>query len=222
MGCLKGSAIQILSLKRNWFEDIGAKEIGNFLNTNKTLLELNLSDNELTSVGIKPIADALQHNNTLQILDLSNIELICAEGAIFIAKALMVNHSLLTLNMCNIFVIIGKTNVGNEGAKALGQALMINRTLEKLILSDNGILESKEIADSLKSNNKLQTLFLPFNELNNNEITHFTEVLPYNRTLRVLDLSIKDIIIGSNKGNSIGTAAIESIRKVNVWLDILI
>ena len=54
-------------------------------------------------------------------------------------------------------------NIGDEGGKAIGEALKVNTSLTKIYLSDNNIGDegAKAIGEALKVNTSLTEIYLP-------------------------------------------------------------
>ena len=216
-------SLQVLDLHGNPIS-AGVVHIAESLNCNHSLREINLSDCRISEEGGKAIGDALMVNRSLQVLDLQG-NLISA-GVVHIAESLNCNHSLREINLSDC-------RISEEGGKAIGDALMVNRSLQVLDLHGNPIsagvvhiaeslkcnhslLEinltncviSEEGADvlgsSLKENNSLQTLILRGNNLSDGGGAHLAGGLRHNNCLKRLDIS--QCGIGDRGVVSIGSA----------------
>jgi len=103
--------------------------LGDCLQFNKTLQELNLDGNEMTAKGAEFLSKGLAENSSLRILSLvrNNVE---DEGAGHFANALRENSSLMTLNLRN-------NKIGMPGAiNLLNSIIFNNTTLKTLVLQD--------------------------------------------------------------------------------------
>ena len=118
---------------------------------------MSLAENELEEEGTKAICEALEQNKTLKELDISgghhsgsNIGGLA--GAKHVAKMLGVNGGLTKLSLAN-------NELGEEGTKAICEALEQNKTLKELDLSgpDNmgGAAGAKNVAKMLGVNGSL-------------------------------------------------------------------
>lgn len=114
--------------------DEGVKHISTALETNKSLVKLNLCDNGFTGIAGSHIAAALRKNTTLQKLDLNNNQF-GNEGASLISKAFITNSTIKTFSLWN-------TGISDDVAYLWLEILGSNTTLEKLNLEGNKIKES--------------------------------------------------------------------------------
>eukprot|EP01028_Stygiella_incarcerata_P007593 TRINITY_DN3150_c0_g1_i1.p1 TRINITY_DN3150_c0_g1~~TRINITY_DN3150_c0_g1_i1.p1 ORF type:complete len:645 (-),score=215.91 TRINITY_DN3150_c0_g1_i1:1222-3156(-) len=139
--------------------DEGAVAIADMLETNNTIVRLDVRGNAISPVGGTALARALVHNETLQFLLLSSNP-IGDPGGVEIARCLQMNHSLTTLEMDD-------TRVGDEGLVAIGTALVHNETLKNLRLKQNHItdLAGRAFADIIPANHALLSLDLRGNQL---------------------------------------------------------
>jgi Ran GTPase-activating protein (RanGAP) involved in mRNA processing and transport len=106
--------------------------IADTLRVNGALTKLSLARNNLEEEGTKAICEALEQNMTLKELDISggsrgsNID--GSAGVKHVAKMLAVNGGLTMLSLAN-------NNLGEEGTKAICEALEQNKTLKELDIS---------------------------------------------------------------------------------------
>ncbi len=139
----------------------GVREISKALNSNRSLMSLDISDNfieeedalafvrvekkrnKMTSLGLgkcgigprgaSEISLALSsHLPSLTKLNLSGNHLIGDEGAASLATALLANKTLQCLQLCN-------ASISYLGAEAIGSALQRNSSLKTLWLGNNNI-----------------------------------------------------------------------------------
>ena len=139
--------------------DAGATALATELETNRTVMGLELSANNIRPTGAIAFATALKINETLQILYL-NVNPIRSAGATAFATALETNNTLRTLGLRHC-------DIGDSGAAAFATALKINTTLKVLDLQYNPIRNAGllALATALETNTTLTTLDLPFLDL---------------------------------------------------------
>ena len=187
-------------------------------------LAMDLSGNNIHEKGGKTIGDVLMVNRSLQVLDLRRNPI--STAVVHIAESLKHNHSLLEINLSNC-------DISEKECEAIGEALMVNRSLQVLDLYDNPIsagvehiaeslkhnhslLEinlsrcdisekgAKSLAISLKENNSLLTLILSGNNLSDGAAAHIADGLRHNDHLKKLD--ILGCSIGDQGMKSLGCA----------------
>eukprot|EP00900_Chrysochromulina_parva_P003387 jgi/Chrpa1/13049/Chrysochromulina_OHIO_Genome00024578-RA len=167
-------ALTKLSLAKNKLGEEGTKAICEALKQNKTIKELDLSgyDNIGRAAGAMHVAGMLGVNGALTSLDLSSNQLCgldhlgrgtyTAERITAIADALRVNGALTKLSLA-------WNKLGEEGTKAICEALKQNKTLKELDMSgrDNigGEAGAKHVADMLGVNGALTKICLADNDL---------------------------------------------------------
>ena len=154
-------------------------------------LELYLGNN---SIQAKASGDALMVNASLRMLNLHDNPV--SAGVVQIAESLKHNHSLLE-------IYLGRCSIAEKGCKAIGDALMVNRTLQLLDLHDNPISTSvAHIAESLKHNCSLLEINLGNCDIPGRGAKAIGDALIVNKSLQVLDLS----------GNRISAGVAESLE----------
>ncbi|XP_065883142.1 protein NLRC3-like [Dysidea avara] len=114
-------------------DDHVAVNIINYLNSNCTIQELNLSNSGITSKEAKQIADVIIVNTTLLKFNISHNK-IFDEGALAISDGIKNNNSLQELN-------ISSNNITSKGAKQIADAIIVNTTLLKFNISCNKIFD---------------------------------------------------------------------------------
>ena len=148
---MENKFLQVLDLHHNPIS-AGVVHIAESLKHNHSLLEINLSDCDISEENSKAIGDALMENKFLQVLDLHHNPI--SAGVVHIAESLKHNHSLLEINL-------GKCGITEKCCTAIGDALMVNRSLKVLNLDGNPISAGVvHIAESLKHNHSLIELNL--------------------------------------------------------------
>jgi len=119
----------------------------------------------------------------------------------------------LKVNVVLTELRLGGNTIGNEGAKAIAEALKVNTVVTELNLGLNfiGDIGAKAIAEALKVNAVLTTLGLFNNSIGNDGANAIAEALKVNAVLTILDLQI-------NKIGDLGAKAISESLKVNAVL----
>ncbi|KAJ3054592.1 hypothetical protein HDU99_007742, partial [Rhizoclosmatium hyalinum] len=119
------STIVYLDLSDNWIESGGAT-IGRSLQINRTLTFLNLANNKLSLQGGTEMAEMLAFNGTLKTLILSGNRFGDKEASL-LAEGLKQNSSLQAIDLSH-------NQIGDLGALALGAGLVANDSLKELNL----------------------------------------------------------------------------------------
>eukprot|EP01062_Namystynia_karyoxenos_P038865 TRINITY_DN2824_c0_g1_i1.p1 TRINITY_DN2824_c0_g1~~TRINITY_DN2824_c0_g1_i1.p1 ORF type:complete len:339 (+),score=126.03 TRINITY_DN2824_c0_g1_i1:78-1019(+) len=126
------------------------------LETNQTVIDVDLSDNAIGDAGASHVASMLARNRIVRFLNLSRNN-ITDDGIIYIAKSLRSNSTLQVLSLsANPF--------GDKGAGELARALPHNSGLRELVLLDCEITHrgAVRVATGIVSNRSLLYLSLPF------------------------------------------------------------
>jgi len=129
-----------LDLSDNTFDEEGSQILANSLSDQPNLISLNLASTGLGDDGIEAIAKALEKTaDKLEILNLSANE-ITEEGAKKLNKLLKGKHFLKQLKL-------EENELGNEGTKLIATALQEgHELLEEVDLSVNGIEDNGALA----------------------------------------------------------------------------
>lgn len=169
--------LTVLGLNLNKLGKKGADALGSALKVNTALKELHLDNCGIQDP--KGLAKGLKSNRTLKTLVLSRNKFGVA-GSNALASALKGNPSLTKLNLCDCDL---------KDMKELSNALLANRSLQALDISDNKLGDAvfKPVAVALRVNSTLTVLSL--NSCDLADSTELSEMLKQNRTLEVLDLS---------------------------------
>lgn len=111
-------------------------------------------------------------------------------GASMLAKALVNNNTLISLNLY-------RNNISNMGVQYLAKALIKNQTLKELSLSQNDIEDEglQYIVEMLKTNRTLTQLWLKGNHISDEGVRALAKVLESDNTaLKELYLSLNKLI----------------------------
>jgi len=184
----QNSTLRTLDLQGNHISrDNAAASLGNMLNFNKFLVELNVQETELGNTGATMVAQALHINASIVKLNLSGNH-IGHVGCLMLSLSLEENATLTHLN-------ISRNEIGPQGAKSLSKALYINKTLKYLDLNRQklkgkiGPDGAKYMARCLRMNNSLKILRMGRNRISFEGSRHIAGMLLVNRGLRILDLA---------------------------------
>ncbi|XP_038656758.1 NACHT, LRR and PYD domains-containing protein 3-like isoform X2 [Scyliorhinus canicula] len=157
------------------------------LETNQSLIELNLSSNKLGDSGVKLLCEALRKPDCkIQKLELSAVSLTasCAED---LASTLHANSVLTVLNL-------SYNKLGDSGMKLLSTALRKpDCKIQRLQLCDNGFSASsiQYLASALSTNRSLTELDLGQNKLRDSGVKHLSEALK-NQDWKIQKLRLDD------------------------------
>ncbi|KAL0120296.1 hypothetical protein PUN28_008150 [Cardiocondyla obscurior] len=158
------------------------------------LTELDLSDNAFGPIGILGLANFLASSPcyTLQELKLNNNGL-GISGAKILAKALdscYENSSKEGTPLALKVLIVGRNRLENDGAQALASVFERFKTLEEVVMQQNGIYHVgiSAIAQGLSANPNLRVLNLNDNTIGLKGAKALAKVLPNFRGLEELNL----------------------------------
>ena len=158
--------IRYLDLSENFIDQDGANVLGEFLNKNKTLQRLNLSNNDLENfkkTGVENICKNLENHPNMQLIDFSSMTVTGCGDAI--GKFLKATKSLKTLILKDC--TLNLRDIQNI-CKALSQP-DISKTIINVDVSFNDMASDKsleEIGKMIKINRTLTTLNLEKMNLN--------------------------------------------------------
>ncbi|XP_022598311.1 NLR family CARD domain-containing protein 3-like isoform X1 [Seriola dumerili] len=193
-----------LRLENNHFKDDVMELLGSLLSAKDCHIQkISLAENAISNKGAKALSRALLVNRTLISLNLRNNN-IGSKGAKFLAEALKMNQVLVSINFQN-------NAIEEEGAQALAEVLQCNRKLVSLNVRKNtiGAGGAKRIANALKTNRTLTKLILCSNQLGDKGTVALAEALTLNHTLLSLQLQSNSI---SNRGMTALTKALRLNR----------
>jgi Ran GTPase-activating protein (RanGAP) involved in mRNA processing and transport len=181
---LKDTKIRKLTLFGNQINDGLVKAVGELLQKNQGLEEVNLKHNAIESFGACAIAQGLRCHSTLRRVDLSD-SLVDNRGKDSLVDAMKYNKSVKVMNLA------GKVFRSLPSNESLGEMLCQNSALQELDLCRNYLnpREVIEMADALKTSNRsLTSLRLCSTNLDRNCSVAIGEMLACNPTLKHLDL----------------------------------
>ncbi|XP_011868365.1 PREDICTED: ran GTPase-activating protein 1 [Vollenhovia emeryi] len=158
------------------------------------LTELDLSDNAFGPIGIQGLANLLASSPcyTLQQLKLNNNGLGISGGKV-LAKALEKCHENSSKEGTPLALkvfIVGRNRLENEGAQALATVFEKLKTLEEVVMQQNGIYHVgiAAIAQGLSANPNLRVLNLNDNTIGLKGARALAKALPTFRGLEELNL----------------------------------
>ncbi|XP_070617099.1 NLR family CARD domain-containing protein 3 isoform X3 [Erythrolamprus reginae] len=148
---------------------------------------ISLAENQIGTKGAKALAKSLMVNRSLLALDLRG-NAIGPNGAKALADSLKNNQRLLSLNLQS-------NQIKDKGAAGLAEVLTSNQTLMTLHLQKNevGPQGSKQLAEALKRNWGLKDLILSGNCVGDLGAGALAKGLKLNHTLLTLDLQSNSI-----------------------------
>jgi Ran GTPase-activating protein (RanGAP) involved in mRNA processing and transport len=175
----------------------GLKALSRHMDTNKSLVVLDLSENDFNSKSMEVFAESMKSNRRLKTLHLSscNIE---SDSMGSMMNMLQSNYTLSVLNLCH-------NNLGDAGAEVIGNNLKSVSTLTHIDLQDNNIttLGANALFNGLVKNTCILFLGLKWNRLTDDVKHSFCSCLDTNITLKTVYLV----------GNAINTCVIEEVVK---------
>ena len=187
-GNLPPMQVRRIDLSDNLVNDECMHNIKNLISA-KQVIYLNLSSNQISSEGLKIIQHEIIESNSLKYLNLGvykgsfRINNFSGEGGLIIARIILNNKSLETL-------ILQENLLGEDSGTKIGIALIQNRTLKKLVISNNKI-KNKGARAIIENGRELVSLDLSYND-----ITH--EVCSDLKNLMTKSKNLKEIIWNGN------------------------
>jgi len=165
------------------FYDAGVDSLAHMLSENKTLQTFLVRSTSLSDDQIKSLCAALQKNTTLTSLQMSNVGM-STRGATHVANMLLTNKKLTQLNLdCNY--------MGDEGLFQIANALHENATVQSLVINDNKITDAgvRHLAHALTLNKSVQILALCDNNITGISLLSLAQACAtINTTLKWIDL----------------------------------
>jgi Ran GTPase-activating protein (RanGAP) involved in mRNA processing and transport len=168
-----------LSLKNNSIGNRGAASMYNWLQSNKTLEELDLSKNQIGSLGANTVITAFRNNGRtrIRVLNLAHNEIWDPDDGSFFSK----NTTLQVLNLEGNFI-------NDEGIELIATGIAANEetALVKLLFGWNGLGDEGMIAlaQMIEINSSIQVLGLGENEITSGGARRMLSALALNTTLR--------------------------------------
>ncbi|XP_037010552.2 NLR family CARD domain-containing protein 3 isoform X2 [Artibeus jamaicensis] len=179
---------QSLRLDTNQFQDPVMELLGSVLSGNDCRIQkISLAENQISNKGAKALARSLLVNRSLTTLDLRS-NTIGPQGAKALADALKINRTL-------VFLSLQSNMIKDDGARSMAEALAANRTLSVIHLQKNtiGPMGAQKMADALKQNRSLKKLMFSSNSIGNKGAKALAEALKVNQGLESLDLQSNSI-----------------------------
>ncbi|XP_065896177.1 NLR family CARD domain-containing protein 3-like [Dysidea avara] len=179
--CLKDNCtLTKLDLLRIKIASEEAKKIAEVLEVNKTLQKLDISLQCIDDEGAMAIGESLKNNTTLQDLSIA----ISNNGIVTFLRTIEKNTGLVKLDLSSIWILPSSGEIVN----ALTSYLCNNATLQELNLSSTRFYEFEKIAEALHINTTLQKLIISYNHCHHWGRV-IGNLLQNNRTLLELDVS---------------------------------
>nr|XP_005901387.1 PREDICTED: protein NLRC3 [Bos mutus] len=171
-----------LRLDTNQFQDPVMELLGSVLSGKDCHIQrISLAENQISNKGAKALARSLLVNRSLTTLDLRSNS-IGPQGAKALADALKINRTLASLSLQS-------NRIRDDGARSMAEALATNRTLSVLHLQKNSIgpVGTQQMADALKQNRSLKELMFSSNSIGDGGAKALAEALMVNQGLKSLD-----------------------------------
>lgn len=149
--------VQVLKLRECQIDQGTGIALGKILETNHTILYLDLEGNKFGPEGGKAICEALEYNSSMTHINLRTNELGELAGAA-LGESLRVNHTLTHLNL-------EETKLSTVAGKAITEALITNKSVREIALAFNQIGErgAENIVKAINENPLLKKIDLRFN-----------------------------------------------------------
>ncbi|KAL9656660.1 hypothetical protein ABK040_002931 [Willaertia magna] len=198
-----------LMLGKNLITSQYFSDFAKFLDSNTSLVELDLSYNSIDSKGIEMVIKSIENNRKIQKLNLSG-NILGPKTGLKIASLVEVNHTIKELR-------IAETKITGEVLVKLGRACRTNRALEVLDISGNII--GKNIDKNLiheawfflsQENAVMKELNIAGNGIDAIFGEVFVDSMRLNKSLTILDVSNNNMI---TKNGSLPEGWNEAIRK---------
>ncbi|UJR12138.1 hypothetical protein I4U23_016315 [Adineta vaga] len=197
--------VTILNLSKTNLTKEKMKIIAQILQTNSTLMELNLSYNSFGNFACSLLTQALQNNKNLRTLNLYNTKL-SSDAAQYLSTILTLNHHLQSLHLgvntlSNLgmkylfndhiklqYLNISCNRINQHGCIYLAEFLEQNQTLKQLDIGGNPIEDNgiKILFNGLINNKTLIDLRMWHCQITNFQI--ISNLLKSHLTLKQLDL----------------------------------
>ncbi|XP_013373140.1 PREDICTED: protein NLRC3 isoform X1 [Chinchilla lanigera] len=179
---------QSLRLDANQFQDPVMELLGSMLSGKDCRIQkISLAENQISNKGAKALARSLLVNRSLTTLDLRS-NTIGPQGAKALADALKINRTLTSLSLQS-------NAIKDDGARSMAEALATNKMLSALHLQKNiiGPLGAQQMAEALKQNRSLKELMFSSNSIGDGGAQALAEALKVNQGLLSLDLQSNSI-----------------------------
>ena len=187
-GNLPSIQVHKVDLSDNLANDECMHNIKNLISARR-LVYLNLSSNQISTEGLKIIQHELIESKSLKYLNFGvykgsfRINNFSGEGGLIIARIVLNNKSIETL-------ILQENLLGEDSGTKIGIALIQNKTLKKLVISNNKI-KNKGARAIIENAEELISLDLSYNEIS-------PEVCCDLKKLMIKSKNLKEIIWNGN------------------------
>ena len=184
------------------------------------LTALDLSSSDLNDEGVSAVCEAILSNKEIELASFKMVmNRIGPVGAKSVAAMVAVTGVLTKLSLA-------RNNLGEEGTKAICEALEQNKTLKELDLSGGflsnsnigGAAGAKHVAKMLGVNGGLTALDLSFNELKDEGVSAVCEAILSNKETKLASLSMVETRIGPVGAKSV--AAMVAVTGALTSLDL--
>ena len=202
-----------LDMSTNFLEPEGGYSLATVIRGNGTLTSLNLASCYLKNDGVAAIANAVAHNTTLIRLNLAD-NVIQAPAARALAKCLAANTTLTWLNVGGVVAdepeapaeeiegnfaqasfkayagsFASSTGMGDDGVRAVAEALKHNRTLFHLDVCNNCITTAgiDALCAVVRDNSSLSSLVVAGNDIGEGG-PQLADAVDSNTTLLAVDV----------------------------------
>ena len=161
------------------------------MSANARLVELDLSDNAFGPIGMDGIVDLLKSPScfTLKELKLNNTG--CGvTGGKRLAQTLMESFTASKGQLTLRVFVLGRSRQENDGAMALAEVFKAMKSLEEVVMPQNGIYHEglTALSDAFASNPNLRILNMNDNTFTEKGARALAEALPKMQKLEVLNL----------------------------------
>ncbi len=150
--------------------------------SNKAML---LANNNISDKGFIDIAKFLKHDSVVKHLIFSNNQIHFSE----FSKAALAD--LLKINRHIGWLVFNNNEIGDLGAKNLGEALSLNESVKHLVLSHNSISDDGLISllNGIDSHPTIESIFIANNNLTSKSFNRILNYISNNTSIKRLDIS---------------------------------
>lgn len=230
-GLNKNKILHTLNISNNEIDHIGMQSFSKILNQPNKLTYLNLDENPLGNQGIEALALCLNkpYFSSLKTLEISKckfdfngfkklFEYLQGNKRL---ETLKCNHNYLktvddefesikpAFSNLNLKILhLGYCKLGNRAARVLAEGLMVNQTINTLIIPDNNIDDKgfTYFVDVPERNVALSNLDISKNQISDFSANPFVKKLQFNKTLKNINFYDNEI------RNETGSSLIEILR----------
>ena len=232
----KHTKLKIINLQSNNITEKSAEALASIISSNTALEELCLSNNQL-QLGVITLSTALKNVSSLKVLYINNNN-IPEDAADGLSAAIKANNSLEKLwlgdnHLGSSTVMIvnalkevttlkeldlnGNRNRSEELAPALTSIILHNKSIERLVLSDNSLNDDGviKIAQSLCKHTELKMINLRSNNITEKSAEALASIISSNTGLEDLYLGNNQLQLGVNEISTVLTT-ISSLKVLDL------